>query len=137
MKGKDHFKELLGIQLIELKQGYAKTTMTIKKEHTNGLDVTHGGVIFSFADYAFAEAVNFGDNVALAVQVSINYLKPSKEGDTLTAEAIQVSEGKTFELYQVTVRKENKTIAIFTGLGYKPANLNNPPQIIPIQKNKD
>jgi acyl-CoA thioesterase len=137
MKGKDHFKELLGIQLIELKQGYAKTIMTIKKEHTNGLDVTHGGVIFSLADYAFAEAVNFGDNVALAVQVSINYLKPSKEGDTLTAEAVLVSEGKTFELYQVTVRKENKTIAIFTGLAYKPANLNNPPQITPIQKNKD
>ena len=75
--------------------------------------------IFSLADYAFAHACNFGDNVAVAIQVSINFLKPSVEGDNLIAEATRVSDGKTMGLYQVTVRKDNNTIALFTGLAFK------------------
>ena len=119
MKGKDHFAEALGIQVLDAKDGYAKVTMKVEKNHTNALGFTHGGVIFSLADYAFAQACNFGDSVAVAVQVSINFLKPSVEEDTLTAEALLVSDGKTTGLYQVIVRKEDKTIALFTGLAFK------------------
>jgi acyl-CoA thioesterase len=119
MKGTDHLAEALGIQGLEAKDGYAKVSMKVEKMHTNALGFTHGGAIFSLADYAFAQACNFGDNVAVAVQVSINFLKPSVEGDVLTAEATRVSEGKTTGLYQVTVRKEDKPVALFTGLAYK------------------
>jgi len=119
LKGKDNFGELLGIQLVEVKDGYAKLTMKVTKEHTNALGFTHGGVIFSFADCAFAEASNYGDKVAVAVQVSINFLRPTVKGDTLTAEAVRISDGKTFGVYSITVRKEEKTIAIFNGLAYK------------------
>jgi acyl-CoA thioesterase len=119
LKGKDFFAEALGIQVLEAKDAYAKVSMKVEKNHTNALGFTHGGVIFSLADYAFAQACNFGDNVAVAVQVSINFLKPSAEGDVLTAEATRVSEGKTTGLYQVTVRKDDKPIALFTGLAFK------------------
>jgi acyl-CoA thioesterase len=107
------------MQVLEAKDGYAKVSMKIKKIHTNALGFTHGGAIFSLADYAFAQACNFGDNVAVAVQVSINYLKPSVEDDNLIAEATRVSDGKTMGLYQVMVRKEEKTVALFTGLALK------------------
>jgi acyl-CoA thioesterase len=119
MKGTDHFRELLSIQPVEVKDGYAKLTMKVAKKHTNAHGFTHGGVIFSFADCAFAEASNFGDKVAVAVQVSINFLRPTSEGDTLTAEAVRISDGKTFGVYNIIVRKEDKTIAIFNGLAYK------------------
>jgi acyl-CoA thioesterase len=119
MKGIDHFAEALDIKTLETKEGYCKVCMKVNKSHTNSLDYTHGGVIFSLADYAFAQACNFGDNVAVALQVSINYLKPSIEGDLLTAEAIRVSDGKTTGLYHVTVRKEDKTVAFFSGLAFK------------------
>ena len=119
MKDNDHFAETLGIQVLEAKDGYAKVSMKVEKIHTNALGFTHGGAIFSLADYAFAQACNFGDNVAVAIQVSINFLKPSAVGDVLTAEATRVSEGKTTGLYQVTVRKEDKIVALFTGLAYK------------------
>lgn len=94
-------------------------SMTVAKEHLNFGGSTHGGAIFSLADSAFAEAVNFGENRAVAVQVSINYLKPSGEGDTLTAEASVVSQGKTFSLCSVNVTKRDKPIALFTGLAYR------------------
>jgi len=119
MKGNDHFAEMLGIQLVEAKDGYAKVIMKVAKNHTNALGFTHGGAIFSLADYAFAHACNCGDNVAVAVQVSINFLKPSVEGDVLTAEATRVSDGKTTGLYQVTVKREEKAVAFFTGLAFK------------------
>ena len=93
--------------------------MKVQKTHTNALGFTHGGAIFSLADYAFALACNFGDNVAVALQVSINFLKPSVEDDLLTAEAVRISDGKTTGIYQVTVRKDDKPVALFTGLAFK------------------
>jgi len=119
MKGTDYFAKALGIQVLESKDGYSKVTMKVEKNHTNALGFTHGGAVFSLADYAFAQACNFGDNVAVAVQVSINFLKPSAEGDILTAEATRVSDGKTMGLYNVTVRKEDRIIAFFSGLAFK------------------
>ena len=119
MKGKDHFADALGIQLVEASDGHAKVEMKVEKNHTNALGYTHGGAIFSLADYAFAQACNYGDNVAVAVQVSINFLKPSAEGDVLTAEAERISDGKTTGLYQVTVKSGDKMVAFFTGLAFK------------------
>ena len=109
----------MGIKVLDAKDGYSKMSLKISKEHTNFVGFTHGGVVFALADCAFAEAVNFGDKQAVAVQVNINFLRPSSEGDVLTAEAITISEGKTFVLCSITVRKKNKTIALFSGLAYK------------------
>ena len=119
MKGNDYFRELLGIQVLDVKDGYAKMSMKITKNHTNFLGATHGGAIFALADCAFAEAVNFENKRAVAVQVSINFLKPSSEGDILIAETAKISEGKTFALYNITIRKENAIVALFSGLAYK------------------
>jgi acyl-CoA thioesterase len=119
MKGNDHFRELLGITVVEVRDGYAKTSLKVTKEHTNIHGFTHGGVIFALADCAFAEASNFGATQAVAIQVSINYMKPSSDGDDLVAEATRVAEGKTFSVFNIAVSKENKLIALFTGLAYK------------------
>jgi acyl-CoA thioesterase len=119
MKGTDYFREHLSVKVLEVKDGYAKVAMKIAKEHTNSLGAAHGGVIFSLGDCAFAEASNFGDNVAVAVHVSINFLKPALEGDTLTAEAVRVSDGRTLGLYHVNICKQDKKIAFFSGLAFK------------------
>ena len=119
MKGIDSFRELLGIQIIEVKDSYAKLSMKVTKGLTNSLGFTHGGAIFSLADCAFAEASNSGSNVAVAIQVNINYLRPSMEGDLLTAEAVKISESKTLGMYTITVRKEEKIVSVFQGLAYK------------------
>ena len=119
MKGTDYFRELLGIKVHEVKDGYAKMSLEITKKHTNAVGFTHGGVLFSLADCAFAEAVNFGDRKAVAIQVSINYLRPTSEGDVLTAEATTVSDSKTLALCSVVIKKGDKDVAMFSGLAYK------------------
>ena len=119
MKGIDNFREFMEIQTTEVKDGYAKMVMKVLKKHTNSLGFTHGGAIFSLADCAFAEASNYGDKVAVAVQVSINFLRPTSEGDILVAEAVRISESKTLGLYTITVKKEEKIVSVFQGLAYR------------------
>ncbi len=119
MKGKDYLRELLGIQIVEVKDGYSKLIMKITKNHTNGIGITHGAAIFALADCAFAEAANYEDKVGIAIQADIKFLKPSSEGDTLTAEANRVSEGKTFGFYDIAVKNSEKTVALFSGVAYK------------------
>ena len=79
MEKRDSLRELLGIEVLDVKDGYAKMSMRIAEEHTNIHGFTHGGIIFSLADCAFAELTNFGDNKAVAVQVSINFIRPKQE----------------------------------------------------------
>ena len=119
MKGTDSYRQLLGSEIVEVRDGYAKTALKITKDHTNALGYTHGGTVFALADCAFAEASNYGEKVAVALQVDIKFLKPSSEGDTLIAEATRISDGKTIGLYHVAIRKGEKTIAFFSGLAYK------------------
>ena len=119
MKNTDSFREILGIKILELRDGYAKLSLEVTKDHTNALGAAHGGAIFALADCAFAQAANYGDNVAVAIQVSINFLRPALEGDKLIAEAIRVSDGKTLTLFHVTVARNEKKIAFFSGLAYK------------------
>jgi acyl-CoA thioesterase len=116
---KDYFRESLGIRLLEVRDGYSKMSLKISKEHTNFVGFTHGAVLFALADCAFAEAVNFGNKQAVAVQVSINYLRPTSEGDSLIAEATTFSDGKTLALCSVVIKKEEKNVAFFSGLAYK------------------
>jgi len=115
----DYFGEFVGVQIIDVRDGYAKASLKITRDHTNFHGVTHGGVIFTLADCAFAEAVNFGERKAVAIQVSINFLNPSYEGDVLTAEANRISESKKIGLYHIKITdKENKLIALFSGTAY-------------------
>lgn len=55
--------------------------MTLRPEMMHGFGVTHGGMIFAFADSAFALACNStggdGDSVTVASGVDINFLAPA------------------------------------------------------------
>ncbi len=121
MEGKkeDNYGKLVDVQVLDVRDGYAKTSLKITRDHCNFTGVAHGGAIFTLADCAFAEAANFGERVAVAIQADINFLRPSMEGDVLTAEAVRISEGKKLGLYHVTVRKEDKIVAVFSGRVYR------------------
>ena len=106
--------------LLKLKMGMLKfLDENIERKTHKRFGVCSWRSYFLAAYYAFAQACNFGNNVAVAVQVSINFLKPSVEGDVLTAEATRVSDGKTTGLYHVTVMCGEKLVAFFSGLAFK------------------
>jgi acyl-CoA thioesterase len=116
----DRFADHVGIELLEVSKGRAKAKMEIKEHHLNGVNIAHGGAIFSLADLAFAVASNSHRTVALSINVSISYLKASVAGDTLIAEANEVSLNPKLATYEVRVTdKANDLIAIFLGTVYR------------------
>jgi acyl-CoA thioesterase len=115
----DRFAAHSGIELLEVSEGYAKARMHIMDHHLNGIDVVHGGAIFTLADLAFAAASNSHGTVAVAINASIWYVKAATKG-TLIAEAKEVSLNPKLATYSIAVTDEGGDIfAAFEGMVYR------------------
>jgi len=115
----DPFARFLGIQLLELREGYSKVALTVGERMLNFHGVPHGGVIFSLADAAFAAACNSYGQVAVALSVSINFLAAVPAGTRLVAEATEESRGRRTGLYRLAVTTEDGApVALCHGTAY-------------------
>ncbi|MEO7923466.1 MAG: hydroxyphenylacetyl-CoA thioesterase PaaI [Chitinophagaceae bacterium] len=116
----DLFSQWLGVEILEIKEGYSKIKMTVRKEMINGFGIVHGGIAFSLADSAFAFACNNRNVLSVALDTSINFLKPVKVDDILTAEAKELHNGKSTGLYHIRVtNQKDHEVAVFKGLCYR------------------
>jgi acyl-CoA thioesterase len=104
---KDAFAHHLGAPVKIVKPGHSRVSLTVTDVMTNFHGTTHGGVIFAISDMAFAAACNSHGRVAVALNVSICYLKPSFPGDRLKAEAMEIHCGRRTSLYDITVTNED------------------------------
>jgi acyl-CoA thioesterase len=110
----------MGVELIEIKQGYSKIKMLLRREMLNGFGIAHGGVTFAFADSAFAFACNSDGKITLALDVSVSFPKAVKENDILIAEAKQVNKTNRTGLYLVEVKNQREElVALFKGTCYR------------------
>ena len=115
----DKFAEHIGIELLEVSEGHARATLKINKQHLNAVNIVHGGAIFTLADLVFAAASNSHGNVAVAINVTISYLKAAA-GGTLTAEAREVSRNRKLATYSIRVTDESgDMVASFQGMVYR------------------
>jgi acyl-CoA thioesterase len=116
----DLFSQWLGIRVIEVREGYSKIRMKVRKEMLNGLGMVHGGIAFSLADSSFAFACNSRNNLSVALDTSISFLKPVQVDDELIAEAKEIHNGKSTGLYQVTITNQrNHMVALFKGTCFR------------------
>lgn len=117
---KDLFSQWLGIEILEIKEGYSKIKMRVRNEMMNGLGIVHGGIAFSLADSSFAFACNSRNNLSVALDTSINFLKPVHPDDELIAEAKEIHNGKSTGLYQITiVNQHDHIVALFKGTCFR------------------
>jgi acyl-CoA thioesterase len=124
MYERDPASQALGMTLDEIRPGYARMTMRVRADMLNGHATCHGGYIFMLADSAFAFACNSHNFNTVGAGCTIDYLSPGREGDLLTAEAVeQALSGKT-GVYDVTVTNaEGKTIALFRGKSHRVSGM--------------
>jgi len=116
----DKFAGDLGIELLEIREGYAKARMRLRGNHLNGVASGHGGVIFSLADFVFAGAVNSHGTIAVAINANISYIKGVREGDILTAEACEIALHPKLAVCSVTVTDQSgEIVASFQGTAYR------------------
>jgi len=115
----DRFARLLGIELKEVREGYAVAELALNENHLNGLGNVQGGVIFTLGDYAFAAASNSEGITTVALNVNITYFK-APEGNRISAVAEEISVRKRISGYKIDIRDEDGSlIASFNGLGFR------------------
>lgn len=116
----DLFSQWMGIEVLEIKEGYSKIKMNVRPEMINGFGIVHGGVAFSFADSAFAFACNNRNVLSVALDTSINFLKPVHVGDELIAEAFEIHNGRSTGLYQIRIFNQHQhEVAVFKGTCFR------------------
>ena len=116
MMQRDRASAALGMVVERDEPGSATVSMTVRDDMTNGFAVTHGGLVFALADTAFAIACNEDESVTVAAGADITFLKSTRAGQVLTADARRrVVVGRT-GLYDVTVTDETgDVVAEFRG----------------------
>jgi acyl-CoA thioesterase len=120
MFSRDSASQSLGMEVKEVRPGYARLTMPVRPDMLNGHAICHGGIVFSLADSAFAFACNSRNQSTVASGCSIDFLAPARTGDELTAEAMERALLGRIGIYDVTVtNQENRTIALFRGRSYR------------------
>lgn len=120
MWSRDRATNALGMQILNVKPGYAKMSMAVRPDMVNGHGICHGGYIFMLADSAFAYSCNSYNLNTVASACHIDFLAPAREGDILEAEAVEQSLSGRTGVYDVTVRtRGGKTIALFRGKSYR------------------
>jgi acyl-CoA thioesterase len=105
IKTKQPFWKLLGIQLIDVKKGWAQLRLPFSEKLVHPYGIVHGGASFSLADSAVAMAL-LGlvdkDEQFTTVEMKINYIRPVDQGE-ITAEAIILEKGEKIALGDVTI----------------------------------
>ena len=120
MMENDFFSQWMGVEVLEVKEGYSRVKMSIRKEMVNGFGIVHGGIPFSLADTAFAFACNNRNNLSVALDVTITFTKAVNVGDVLTAEAKEFHNGRSTGVYQIIVSNQhNEQIALFKGTCFR------------------
>jgi len=119
MISRDDLASVFGIKLLGSGRGTCRMSMRVKEGMLNAYGAVHGAVIYALADCAFAVACNSYGLKAVALGVSVQYRRPASLGDTLFAEAVEESRGKTTALYRIGIRNaEEKLVAVVEGLAF-------------------
>ncbi|MBL3700697.1 hydroxyphenylacetyl-CoA thioesterase PaaI [Leucobacter luti] len=115
----DTAKRAFGIRIAELERGRAVLSMEVRDDMVNGFGITHGGMVFTLADTAFAYACNEGANAVVASGVDITFTRASGVGDTLFATAERRWLRGRNGLYDITVTDQTgEVVAEFRGRSF-------------------
>jgi acyl-CoA thioesterase len=115
----DKFAQMIGAELLEMGEGYAKARMLVTPQHLNGAGQCQGGALFTLADLAFAAAVNSHGNVTVAISSNITFVSNVAEG-YVYAEAHEVVNHHKVPYCEVRVTSEDGTLlAILNASAYR------------------
>ena len=120
MFDQDAFSQWLGIEIIDVSEGFCQLKMTVRNEMLNGFQIAHGGIAYSLADSALAFASNSQGRKSLSVETSISHTVSVKEGDVLTVTTKELSLSYKIGVYLITIiNQSNEDVAYFKGTVYR------------------
>jgi acyl-CoA thioesterase len=124
----DEASRSLGMRLEDVKPGFARLRMTVRRDMVNGHGTCHGGIVFALADSAFAVACNTYNAVTVAAAASIDFLAPTRVNDELTAQARELWRSKRSGIYEIVVSNQRgESVALFRGRSHSTDG-----QVVPV-----
>lgn len=115
----DRFAAGAGVELLEVREGYAKARMLVTPEHLNAGGVCQGGALFTLADLAFAAVANSRKNITLSLNAQITFLRAVSDG-YIYAEAMEVFSHAKVPFIEVRITDEQgRLLAFLTSSGYR------------------
>lgn len=115
----DPFSQWLGIEILDVKQGYCKLGMRIRKDMLNSMQKAHGGITYALADTAFGFAANTHGRFSVSIETSINHIEALHEGDYIIAETqLDITKNRLGFNY-VNITCEENIVCIFKGVVYR------------------
>ena len=116
----DRLVPLFNMEIEETAPGRARVSMKVGPDHLNAARLCHGAALFALADVAFALAANCHGRMALAIEASMNYFRPVREGARVTVVCREEFQGRrTGTYYAVITDHEGKKIAIFKATAFR------------------
>ena len=106
----DMLLNLFNMKVENLTPGHSEVSMKVEATHTNAAGVCHGGVVFSLADVAFALASNSHGNMALAMDVSISFIKAVKPDTKIKAICNEKHKGRSTGQYIIEVKDDKENL---------------------------
>ena len=88
------FSKDIGIEVLELEEGYCKGRIVLEKRHLNPLNTVHGGVFFTLADTICGIAAASAGYGGPTVQGDMDYMRAVR-GREISCTARVVKTGKT------------------------------------------
>ncbi|MBN2078657.1 MAG: PaaI family thioesterase [Spirochaetes bacterium] len=114
--GRDPFATFLGIDVEEVRSGYARCGITVAPHNLNAVERAHGAFVYALADQVFAVACNSTGVMAIAVNFNINYISGAVDGERIVAEATPINSGRKLSVWNIEVRGAGEKL-IATGCG--------------------
>ena len=112
----DYASQALGIRLVEVRAGYCRAEMQVRRDMLNGFGIIHGGMLTTFADTAMAFASNSHGEMAVATSLGMDFIASAREGETLTTEVREISRTRRTGLYDATITAaDGRLVAVMRG----------------------
>ncbi|MBW8636893.1 hydroxyphenylacetyl-CoA thioesterase PaaI [Hoeflea sp. WL0058] len=106
----DRASQHMGMEIIDIGPGRATLRMPVQDHMVNGLDICHGGFVFTLADSTFAFACNSYNQHTVAQHCAVSFLQPARRGEMLTAVASEVHRTTRSGIYDIRVTRDDGTV---------------------------
>jgi len=106
VNSEDTFAQLVRMKVVEIRPGFARSSLSITDQMVNIYQMAHGGAIFSVADQACEAAGNSFGEPAVALQHNIHFLTAGRSGDILEATAKVSNRSNRIGLIEFEVRNQ-------------------------------
>lgn len=115
------YARVLGIELVELTDGFSAVEMTYDPARLDNIYArAHGGALFGLIDEAFETAGQTDGTVAVALNVNVTYIASPRPGARMRAEARRTAQTKRTATYEIKVHdREGRLIAVCQALAYR------------------